>query len=894
MLDDWIYRLRAVLRRGAVEAELDEELRAHLDRQTEKHVRAGLPRADASRLARLELGGLDGVKEECRRARGIGLVEALVQDARYGLRMLRRNPGFAAVAVLTLGLGLGASTAVFSVVYAVLLKPPPFPHADRIVMPWRVAPIGPVFGSASLTWTERDFPPFLRTARSYEHLGAFKADAFNLTGAGDPVLVDGIRASAGFFAALGTAPICGRTFTAEEDSPGHEHEVVLGHALWRERFGGDCRAVGRAVQLDGRAYTVVGVMPAGFVFPRGEEMPLSFDGPREAQLWVPLALPPAPQFRPGWEDLAVIGRLKPGVPMAAAQAELDGFARRLDREIPSGKGWFGCRVTPLGRQLAGDTRRPLLLMLGAVSVVLLIACSNVANLLLARALVRRRELTLRAALGAGQGRLIRHVLTESLLLAAAGGAAGLLFAAAAIHLVKVLGPAGIPRLREAALDLPVFAFTACAAAATGLLFGLAPALGAGGGGLGEALKSGGQRSGGGAASPRLRSALVVSEVALAVVLVTAAGLLVRTFVQELRTAQGFDAAHVLTFQMSLPSARYAAPDSAVALYQRALDRLRAVSGVQSAGLVTTVPMAGPTNGSAIRFSNQPPARDRQKILAAFTVISPGYFAAVGAPLLRGRDFLATDTAESMPVAIVNRAMARKFWPGQDPIGKQVGPAKLAFPLLTVVGVVADIRHLTLREAPEPELYAAYTQKPWPSLLGLQVAVRTRADPAAVAGGARDAVHALDPDLPLARVATLEELASQAMAQPRFSMLLLGAFGGLALLLAAIGLYGVISYAVTQRAREIGVRMALGGRRRDVLGLILGQGARLGALGVALGLAGAFAATRLMAGFLYGVEATDPATFAAVALLLIAVALAACYLPARRAMRLDPMSALRCD
>jgi putative ABC transport system permease protein len=783
---------------------------------------------------------------------------------------------------------------VFSVVHAILLKPPPFPQAEHLVMPWRVAPIGPVFGSTELTWTERDFPPFLRITKTFEHLGAFKSDAFNLTGEGDPALLDGIRASAGFFPALGIAPVCGRAFTQEEDQPGHEHEVVLSHALWSDRFGADCRVVGRAVRLNGEAYTVVGVMPAGFAFPRGEEMPVSFDFPREAQLWVPLALPPAPPFKPGWDDLALIGRLKPGVTAAAAQAELDVFAKRLEAEIPASKGWLNCRVTPLARQVAGDTRRPLLLLLGAVGVVLLIACSNVANLLLARALVRKRELTLRAALGAAQGRLIRHLFTESLLVAVAGGLAGLLIAVAAIHLVQTQGPAGIPRLREAGLDLPAFVFDLAVTLLTGLLFGLAPALGASRNHLAEDLKAGGQRSGGGPASPRLRQALVVSEVALALVLVIATGLLVRTFFQVLNSDPGFRAAHVLTFQLPLPSVRYTDADHAIELLHKTLAALQAVPGVESAALVTTVPMAGPTNGSTIRLSNQPPATGKDKILAGFTVTSPGYFATVGTHLLRGRDFLTSDTTTTTPVAVINGTMAKRFWPHENPLGKQVGPGKLIFPLMTIVGVVEDIRHTSLREEISPEVYAVYTQKPWPSMLAMQFAVRTKGEPGAVTAGLRAAIRAVDPELPVAKVATLEALTAKTMARPRFSMLLLGGFGGLALLLASIGLYGVISYSVTQRAREIGIRMALGGQRRAMFAMILGQGARLGGLGILLGLLAALGATRWMASFLYGIQATDPLTFAAVTVLLLAVALLACYLPARRATRVDPMTALRSD
>jgi predicted permease len=891
MREDLAFRLRALFRRHQVEADLDEELRAHLAAQAEKHVRGGARPEEARRRAQIEFGGLDQVKEACRSARGVSVVETLMQDARYGLRTLRKSPGFTAIAVLTLALGIGASSAVFSVVEAILLKPLPYPDAARIVMPWRVPPIGALFGSSKSPWTERDFPPFLRFARAFQDLGAFKSDAFNLVGTGEPALVDGVRVSAGFFPALGVSPALGRAFTADEDQPGHGQEVILGHALWRDRFGGDSGILGRLVNLNGEAYTVIGVMPAGFAFPRGEEMPISFDFPRAAQLWVPLALAQAPQFHPGWEDLAVIGRLKPNVSTAQAQTELDLFAERLDREIPSQKGWFKCQATPLAEQVAGDTRSPLVLMLGAVGVVLLIACANVANLLLTRAVGRKKEFTLRAALGAGRGRLIRHLLTESLLLATAGGLAGLLLAVASIHLVKVLGPSNIPRLRDVGLDLPVLAFVVATSLLTGVLFGLAPAIGARWTNLIEGLKEGVQRAGGGS-SPRLRNALVVCEVALALVLVTAAGLLVQTFVHVLGADPGYKPAHVLTFQMSLPSRKYTDSKRIVAVYQEALARLRSVPGVQSAGVVTVAPMAGATDGSSVRFSNLPPITGQAKSVAAYSIISPGYFAAVGATLLRGRDFLETDTAEALPVAVINNAMAKKFWPGENPIGKQVGPGSRTYPLMTVIGIVADIRQISLREEPAPQLYVMYKQKPWPSMLTLQIALRARSNPTSVIANVREAIRSVDRDLPVAKVATLATLADDTLASTRFSMVLLGAFGALALLLASIGMYGVISYSVQQRRQEIGIRMALGARRRQVFGMVVGQGARLAALGIAIGMLAALGATRVMASFLYGIRTTDPMTFAAVALVLAAVALLACYLPARRAMRVDPISAIR--
>jgi predicted permease len=888
MWSDLSFRLRAVFRRDAMEAELDEELRAHFANQVEKYVRMGATREEATRRARLEFGGVDQVKEECRDARGVGFVETSVQDVRYAMRMLRKSPGFTLVVVLTLALGIGASTAVFSLVNAILLKPLPYPDAERIVMPWLVSPPGVNLGSEYFPWGQIQFRMVTREQKVFVALGAFQNDSFNVTGSGDPALVDGFRASAEFFSALGVSPAIGHTFTVEEDQPGHEYEVILSSALWRERFGGDPSILGRAVELNGYAYTVVGVMPAGFVFPRAEEMPSSFNFPREAQLWVPLAVPAAPKGGPS--ELAVIGRLKGGLTIEQAQAAMNVITKNAETQDPTWKGWFNTRLTPLARQVVGDTRRPLLLILGAVGVVLLIACSNVANLLLARSLARTKEFTLRIALGAGRGRLVRQVLTESLLLAMVGGTAGILLAKAGVYFVRTLGPSSIPRLRETGLDFRVFVFALGVSFISGILFGLAPAIGATRENLVESLKERGQRSGGSSTSPRIRNVLLVSEVALALVLVISAGLLVRTFFRLLTVDGGFNAERVLTFQLSLPSSKYPDQDHIVALHRNVLDRLRSIPGVQSAGIGETVPMSGEGESTAIRLSDQPPADRKEIPFANYTIVSPGYLSAVGTPLLRGRDLLESDTADSLPVTLVSASMAKKYWPGEDAIGKQVGPGSKRFPLMTIVGIVADVKHTSFREEAIPEMYVPYDQKVWPSMLNMRVALRSKTDPTSMTGSVREAIHSLDPDLPIAKVATLTTLVDNSMTQPRFSMLALGAFGVLAMVLASIGMYGVISYSVSQRTQEIGIRIALGANRGDVFAMILGQDARLAGLGI--GLLATLGVTRLMAAFLYAVQPTDPLTFAGVSLLLVAVALLACYVPARRATRVDPMISLR--
>jgi putative ABC transport system permease protein len=567
----------------------------------------------------------------------------------------------------------------------------------------------------------------------------------------------------------------------------------------------------------------------------------------------------------------------------------------MEKDFPGTGAWYNPNVVPLAQQVVGDTRLPLLLILAAVGVVLLIASSNVASLLLTRSLGRKREFTLRSALGAGRIRLIRQLLTESLLLAAIGGVAGILLAEAALYSVMIFGPANIPRLRDVALEPRVFFFASAITLVAGILFGLAPAVASSRQNLVESLKESGQRSGSSGAHARLRNALLVTEVALALVLVIAAVLLVRTFRRMLEADAGFNPTRVLTFQLSLPDAKYKDTDRMAELYQKALHALQSLPGVQSAGLVSEVPMGGSTDSTVIRVPDHPRANDQDHPYTNYSFASPGYFSAIGTPLLRGRDFLETDTAGSMHVTIINSTMAKKFWPGGDPIGRQVGVEDTRWPTRTVIGIVADIKHNSLRDAPAPEMYVPYTQneiKIWPSMQTMQAALRTKADPAALTASVREALHSVDADLPLANVTTLAGLVDDSMVQPRFSLLLVGSFGGLALVLAMIGMYGVISYSVQQRTQEIGIRMALGASRGAVLRMILGLGVQLAALGIAIGLLASWMVTRTMESFLYQVRATDPLTFATVSIALMCVALAACYIPARRAMLVDPNIALR--
>jgi predicted permease len=815
----------------------------------------------------------------------------LLQDLSYGLRIYTRSVGFTIVAVLTLALGIGASTAVFSLVDALLLNPLPYPDSNRIVMPWRQVPQRLNLGYREIPWGRVEFQLFSRESKTFDSLGAFKSDSFNFVGDGDPIRVDGVRTSAGFFPALGVAPALGRIFAPDEDQPGHEHEVLLSYELWRDQFGASVSILGQKILLNGYPYTVIGVMPAGFSFPRGEEMPAGgFTFARMPQIWVPLALPPGPVVRGEPSELAVVGRMKSGVTIEESQSDMDHMGGMLEHEYPKAKGWFVSRVTPLVEQVAGNTKRPLLLILAAVGVVLLVVCFNVASLLLARSPARTREFTLRAALGAERGRLIRQVLTESLVLAMVGGLLGILVAEAAVYLVKFFGPPDLPRLREAGLDWRVATFALGITLMTGLIFGLVPAIAAAGRSLIQSLKEGGPASVG-SSSPIVRKTLLISEIALALLLVVTAGLLTQTLRQLLRVDAGFKAERVLTFELSLPASKYTDQEHIVSVYQDLLRHLRAVPGVESAGIAEAIPMGGVTESTVVVIPNRPVTDPRERPVANYTIASPGYFSSVGTSILRGRDFLDSDTSSTLPVAIINNAMAKKYWPDQDPIGQQLTTPTVKDPA-TIVGIVADVKHVSLREDTGPEMYVPFTQKVWPSMLVMDVALRSQIAPDTLMGGVRGAVYAVDRSLPLAKVRTLATLVDDSVAAQRFAVIVLGFFGGLSVLLTFIGMYGVISYSVAQRTQEIGIRMALGAQRRSVFGMIMGQGARLAIVGIVIGLFLAIMLTRMMASFLFGVHALDPLTFAIGAMLVIGVALLACYLPARRATRIDPLIALR--
>jgi predicted permease len=874
--------------------DLGEELQQHIEEKTEQLMRTeNLSRAEAEQAARRAFGNATLVEQRSRETWQWPLVESIVADVRFALRQIRKMPGFSLAVILLLGLGIGATTAVFSLVNAILLKPVPYPEPNSIVLPWNIPPDGvSIGGFDKFPWSPIHFHALEQETRTFRFLGAFQGADFNLTEAGDPAMLEGAQVSWGFFPTLGISPELGRTFTREEDTRGHEREVVLGDALWRSRFHADPSILNRVIHLNGVPYAVIGIMPRGFDFPRANEMPGDFTFAAETQLWVPIALP-AVTLRFTSSELALVARLQPGLTVAQAQDAMDIFSQRMDREHPEMKGWSQSLVTPLQRQVVGDTRKPLLLILSAVGVVLLIVCFNVAGLMLTRTIAREREFTLRAALGAGRARVLRQVLTESLLLALAGGLCGAAIAIASVTLVKAFGPPGLPRLQEAGVDPRVFAFACIVTLLTGVLFGLAPALAARRVNCAEALRGGGQKGGSAATHPRLRGLLVVAQIAMALALVMASGLLVRTFYQLLASDSGFRADHVLTFELSLPSTRYPNRETIARFYEKALPQLRSIAGVEFAGITESVPLGGATEAGVARIVGRALSKGERPPIVDYTIVSPGLFSAQGTPLLEGRDLLDSDRLSAQPVAVINRAMARRYWPNEDPVGKQVLVPSQRVPA-TIVGVVADIKYSSLRDVPGPGMFEPYTQEVWPSMQLMHVVLRTKADPVTAIGAARRVLHDLDPGIPLAAVSTLTAITQSSLAADRFSILVVGFFGALALVLAAVGIYGVIAYSAGQRTREIAIRIALGAQRGNVFGMVLGQGLRLAALGILFGVFAALVVGRVLAGLLYGVSAADPVTLASVAALIMLVALAACILPARRAAATAPMEALRGD
>jgi predicted permease len=982
-----------------MEAHMDDELRFHLEKQIEQNAARGMSAEEARYAALRQFGNLGALKEECRDSWGMRFINELGQDLRYGLRQLRRNPGFTVVAGLTLALGIGANTAIFSVVDAVILRPLPYPHSGRLV--W-ICEFVPAF-KAYLTGGA-DYVDWKNQNKTLEQIAAYDESAeFNMTGRGMPVRVHGADVTSNFFTTLDVEPQSGRTFTTEEDQPNGPHVAILMHAFWQQYFGSDANVLGQVITLDSTPYTIVGVMPAGFRFP----------GSPDAQLLLPLQLNEAHELLRLQQRLVhVVGYLKPGVTLARVRNDLDVIRKRAESAAitqspsspgpmagppagpPAGPGEHivmrygtpGARsaptpgemnsptprfksapqqhptpggepasttppaggtpgshefnqsvprpgagvavpgpgqqmrrvspggpptaprsagpppteiiVQPLGEHLAGSLRPAMLIMLGVVGLILLIACANLANLTLARASARSREVAVRAAFGAGRGRLVRQLLTESVVLALGGGVAGLVVAAWSVDVVTRLIPpsvgGAILSLENPHVDAPVLLFTLLVSVLTGVLFGLAPALACTRVDIIERLKEGSPAATGGAGRGWLRAALAVAEISLALMVLIGAGLLMKSFYRVLSVNLGFVPEHVLTVNINLTSARYPRPEEKLAFFSEVLRRAESLPGVRSAALADSLPLSH----YQARMIISPPWLAGKAESSPFSnivqmsrvAVSAAYFYTLGIPVLKGRTFTNADNQQAPKVAVINEALAQHLWPGEDPVGRDIpipGPGGNSG--IRVIGVVGNTHHDGPGQEVESEIFLPYLQAPGGVM---QLAIRTAADPESIASAVRREVASVDPEQPITRMAKLEQTLSDSVAPRQFNMLLLVIFAAIALVLATVGVYGVVAYSVSQRTHEVGIRMALGAQRADVLRMVVGQGLQLTLIGVGIGIVGALAVTRFLSSMLFGVKPTDPLTFIAVSLILIAVALAACYIPARRAARVDPMVALR--
>ncbi|MGH9841025.1 MAG: ABC transporter permease [Blastocatellia bacterium] len=809
-------------------------------------------------------------------------MQTLLQDLRYGARMLWKQPGFTLIAVLSLALGIGANTALFSVVNAVLLRPLPFHEPDRLAMIWEDATF---IGFPQDTPAPGNYADWKAQSQTFAEMAARGNRSFNLTGDGEPEKLQAYEVTANFFPLLGVRPALGRTFSAEEDQPGANKVAIISHSLWQTRYGGDPGLLNRGILLNDEKYTVIGVMPANFQF-----------GPDYIKLWTPIALTPQDLANHGNHYLNVIGRLKTGVTLAQANADIQAIMKRIAAQYPDDAGQLGATVVSLHEQVAGKMRRSLWLLLGAVGFVLLIACANIAGLLLSRAAARQREIAVRSALGASRFSIVRQLLTESLVLAGAGGVLGVLLASWSFALLKRLVPPEMTASAMPAMDARVFGFALLVSLLAGVLFGLAPALQASKLDLTVALKQGGGRGGFSAGQRLLRNAFVVGEIALALVLLIGAGLLIQTLSKLHGQYSGLRAESLLTMRTVLPENKYREQPKRVAFYDQVLERVQALPGVASAGYSTTVPLewAGGANGITIEGRQAAPNSNWN---ANHRQVSAAYLQTMGVSLRGGRYFTEQDDVQTQLVTIVNETMARQYWPNENVIGKRFknGPADSRHPWVTIAGVVADVRQMGVDKPAKAEMYFPYRQiKSHAFFAPRDLVIRATVPPASLVASVRAAIHAVDPNQPLSNIRTMDAVFGEHTNMRRMGMLLLTSFAAMALALAMLGVYGVLSYFVTQHTQEIGVRLALGADGRNIFALVLKRGLTLAGLGVALGLAASFVLTRLLRSLLFEVSAADPATYAGVAVLLLTVAVLACALPARRAANVDPMIALRCE
>jgi putative ABC transport system permease protein len=875
-------RLRSLLHRSIADSELQREIEIHIQQLTNEAIAAGKTEVEARAMALREFGPIEQIKEKCRDTRRVSWIQDIVQDLRYGVRMLRQSPALTAIVVITFALGIGANTAIFSIVDAVLLRSLPYPDPNQLVLMSDV-PLDRPDALSGISY--RDFTECRAQGSVFSQMAGNAFHDLTLTRAGEPTIVNTAGVTPEIFPLLNAKPLLGRTLLPEDGKPGAAAVAVLSENLWRSRFGSNPGLIGQSIALDMRSFTVVGILPASFRYPEGAPHQDVWISVMQDPLFGPLTSQPSVRL------VGVIGRLKPGVSLAKAQAEMNTLGARFAKEFPAEDSGLTIRIQPYRQAVVGNLKPALLILLGAVGLLLLIACANIANLLLSKATSRGREMAVRIALGASRARIVRQLLTESALLGLLGGVAGLLLAIGAVWSAQPFLPSEVVQISSIHVGSPVLVFALLLSLSAALAFGLAPALLATPSNLQTNLKEGGERSGqrGG---QHVRSLLAIAEISLATVLLVAGGLLIRSFALVTSVNPGFDPNNVTEAEVSLPQFQYSMPQQWRAFSKELLARLRAQPGLQDAALAAPLPMDRQGQATfAFSVVGKTPLPPGKSTTADYATVSPGYFNVMRIPLLRGRFFSEQDSPLNPNVAIISETLARREFANQDPIGRQM---RFGFPpngdlSREIVGVVGDVRDVALSQTPGPMMYVPFAQEP---LYGGEVVVRSSLSASSVAAAIRQAVRSIDKDLPVTDVESFPDALGQSISQERFRTFLLGLFSAIALVLAAIGILGVISYSASQRTHEIGIRMALGAQRRDVLHLILGQGAKLALLGLGIGVLLAFLLTRLIASLLYSVSATDPLTFGAVAIILLCVAVAACYIPARRAVRVDPMVALR--
>jgi len=863
-----------------VDQDFAQELEVHFDLLTEESVRRGMSPEEAKRAARIRLGGPTQLKETNRELHGLPAIETFLQDTRYAFRMLRKNPGFTAVAVLTLALGIGANTAIFSVVYAVLLKPLPYTNPEQLFTAFQA---NAQQGTAETGCSYLNFEEWRAQNHAFSELAGIVAHQLTLTGRVEPTVVNTSVVTPEFFALVDVKPLAGRIFFPQDGKQGAPPVALVSEDLWRGRFGADPNIIGTSINLDQRPFTVIGIMPGAFRTPFFTKQ----------EVWIPLVQDPVfSTFMPnrGLHLLPVIGRLKPGVSVAQAQAEMDAISGRLAAEFPAENNGWTVRLVPLQKEIVGDVRTALLVLLGAVGLVLLIACANIANLLLTRATSRSKEIAVRTALGAGRARIIRQLLSETAVLGLLGGAVGIALAYWGVKALSSLLPSSLPQMNPIRVDYFVLGFALLLSAIAGLAFGLVPAMFAANADIQNALREG-ARSGESRNRRRARSFLAVVEISLAMVLLMTAGLLLRSFARLTSVSPGFDAQHIVKADISLPQFQYSTPQQWAAFSEELLARIQSDPGLQDSAVVVPRPIADRNVNLPFDIVGNPPSSASASRTASFVSVSPDYFRVMGIPLLAGRFFNQHDISSAPRVSIISEAMARLYFPNQNPLGKQL---TFGFPpngeaMREIVGIVGNVRDVALGQNPGAMMYVPFAQAPF---WGANLVVKSTLSTSSVAAAIRQEVQKMDKDIPVTDVAKMPDLIDASVAQPRFRTFLLGLFAVMALVLAATGIFGVISYSVSRRTNEIGIRVALGASRNTILSMILGETLALTFAGLAVGLPCALAASHLVGHMLFDVSANDPATLAAVAFSLAVVAALAGYIPARRAVRVDPMAALR--